>query len=77
MVATARSFRPLTEAERASIQATRLRVVTARPGEGLAELGRRTGNAWDPSSTAVYNGIFVDHRFEGGELVKVVKVEAY
>jgi predicted Zn-dependent protease len=76
-VATARSFRPLTEAERASIQATRLRVVTARPGEGLAELGRRTGNAWDPSSTAVYNGIFVDHRFEGGELVKVVKVEAY
>jgi predicted Zn-dependent protease len=77
MVATARSFRPLTEAERASIQATRLRVVTARPGEGLAELGRRTGNAWDPSSTAVYNGIFVDHRFDGGEPVKIVKVEAY
>jgi len=74
---TARSFRPLTEKERLSIRATRLRVVTARPGEDLLALGDRTGNAWDPSHTAVYNGIFVDHRFEAGELVKIAQSELY
>ena len=74
---TARSFRPLTPAERSSIQSMRLRVVTARPGEGLVALGQRTGNAWDPSRTAVYNGLFANHRFEGGELVKIAQVEAY
>jgi len=74
---TARSFRPLTPAERSSIQSMRLRVVTARAGESLVTLGRRTGNAWDPSRTAVYNGLFADHRFEGGELVKTAQVEAY
>ena len=76
-VNTARSFRPLTPAERSSIQSMRLRVVKARPGESLVALGRRTGNAWDPSRTAVYNGLFVNHRFEGGELVKIAHVEAY
>jgi predicted Zn-dependent protease len=73
----ARSFRPLTPAERSSIQSMRLSVVTARPGEGLVALGQRTGNAWDPSRTAVYNGLFANHRFEGGELVKIAHVEAY
>ena len=76
-VNTARSFRPLTPAERSSIQSMRLRVVKARPGEGLVALGQRTGNDWDPSRTAVYNGIFANHRFEGGELVKIAHVEAY
>ena len=55
----------------------RLRVVTARPGEDLVALGRRTGNAWDPSRTAVYNGLFTSKRFEGGELVKIALVEPY
>jgi predicted Zn-dependent protease len=74
---TARSFRPLTEEERNSVQATRLRLARARPGEDLVALGRRTGNAWDPASTAVYNGIFANHRFEGGEWVKIAQVEPY
>jgi hypothetical protein len=52
-------------------------VVTARPGEDLLALGDRTGNAWDPGHTAVYNGIFVDHRFEAGELVKIAQSELY
>ncbi len=76
-LATARSFRPLTEAERASIRSQRLRVVEARRGENLETLTRRTGNAWDVSRTAVYNGIFSNHRFEGGELVKVSQIEPY
>lgn len=77
LLAVARSFRPLDPQQRASVSGERLRVVEARPGEDVAALCRRTGNAWDPSTTAVYNGVFVDHRFEGGELVKTVRVEPY
>jgi predicted Zn-dependent protease len=73
----ARSFRPLTEAQRNSIEATRLSLVEARRGEDLAALGGRTGNAWEPSRTAVLNGIFANHRFKGGELVKIARVEPY
>jgi predicted Zn-dependent protease len=76
-LATARSFRPLTPAERASIQSQRLRVVEARSGESLEALTRRTRNAWDVSRTAVYNGIFSNHRFKGGELVKISHIEPY
>ena len=74
---TVRSFRPLSEEERNSIQATRLRLARARPGEDLVALSRRAGNAWDPSNTAIHNGIFANHRFEGGELVKIAQVEPY
>ena len=74
---TARSFRPLTAEERSSIETTRLSIVTAHAGEDLAELCRRTGNAWDASRTAVLNGIFANHRFDGGEFVKIARVEPY
>jgi predicted Zn-dependent protease len=77
LLATARSFRPLTEEERASIQVTRLRVETARSGEGFAELGQRAGNVWSVADTAVMNGLFADHRFGGGETVKVARTEPY
>jgi predicted Zn-dependent protease len=74
---TARSFRPLTEEQRKSIEVTRLSLVEARAGEDLVALGQRTGNSWEPSRTAVLNGIFTNHRFEGGELVKIARVEPY
>ncbi len=74
---TARSFRPLTDEERRSIRAARLRLVQAMPGEALSDLGKRAGSAWNPTRAAVYNGIFSNHRFEGGELVKIASVEAY
>ena len=77
MLNTARSFRPLTDEERSRIEATRLRLVTALRGEDLEALARRAGNDWDPTRTAVYNGIFTTHRFSGGELVKVARVEPY
>ena len=55
-LATARSFRPLTEKERRSLSATRLRVVKARSDEGLQGLGSRTGTSGrrstPPPSTA-------------------------
>ena len=74
---TARSFRPLTQQERDSIQSSRLRLATARRGEDLVAISGRSDNAWNPSNTAVYNGIFSNHRFEGGELVKIAHVEPY
>jgi predicted Zn-dependent protease len=76
-LSTARSFRPLSLREKRSIKTLRLRSVEARRGENVIELTRRTGNAWSPATTAVNNGIFVDHRFEGGERVKIATVELF
>jgi predicted Zn-dependent protease len=76
-LATARSFRPLTEKERRSLSATRLRVVKSRSDEGLQSLGSRTGNVWSPQFTAAYNGVFVSHLFPPGSLVKVANNEPY
>jgi hypothetical protein len=56
---------------------TRLRVETARAGETLATFSQRTGNVWSVNDLAVYNGVFADHRFEGGELVKFSRSETY
>jgi len=76
-VNTARSFRPLRPEQRRAIHQLRLRLARARPGEGLLALARRTHNAWDPARTALNNGIFVSHRFQGGERVKIAVREPY
>ncbi len=77
MLNTARSFRPLTVKQRASLRAERLRLAKARAGEDVAALCRRTDNAWGAGRTAVSNAVFVNHRFEGGEMVKIARVERY
>jgi predicted Zn-dependent protease len=77
MLSTARSFRPLTEDERRGIQVDRLRIATARAGEDLSALSKRTSNVWSVNDTAVYNAVFADHRFEGGESVKIAVRERY
>ena len=77
VLVTMRSFRPLSEEDRQSIKAMRLRVATAQPGEDLAALGRRTNSAWDPTTAAIFNGLQADQRFRGGELVKTAAVERY
>jgi predicted Zn-dependent protease len=73
----ARSFRAITPEERDAIQVERLRVVPALPGEDLAALGRRTGNAWDPARTAVLNGLLPGATIPPGRLVKIVVSEPY
>jgi len=73
----ARSFRPLDQAERASVRATRMRVVAARERETLSDLSARSGNAWDINQTAVANAFFVDSVLEPGQLVKVAIEEPY
>lgn len=76
-LSAARSFRPLTSEEKSGMKLARMRIVTARRGETLSALGERSGNAWNVPTTAVNNAIFFDHRFEGGELVKVAIVEPW
>jgi predicted Zn-dependent protease len=67
----ARSFRRLSESERASIRDLRLRIVSARSGEQLATLSRRTGNAWTVEETAVANGLPPGGRLSKGQPVKI------
>lgn len=76
-LATARSFAPLDDAAGSSLSWLRLDLATAQAGEDVAALGRRTGNAWDPMTTAVYNGVQADHRFTGGEQVKITRSTPY
>ncbi|UCE84953.1 MAG: M48 family metalloprotease, partial [Deltaproteobacteria bacterium] len=76
-VSVARSFRPMTPELLAQVRETRLRLAEARAGETLAELSKRTGNVWSLPLTAVLNDRRSDHRFAGGELVKVGRSEPY
>ncbi|NIM02465.1 MAG: hypothetical protein GTN89_16920, partial [Acidobacteria bacterium] len=57
---TTRSFRPLSEHQRSEIRVTRIHLVTARAGEDLESIGRRSGNTWNISTTALYNGVFTN-----------------
>lgn len=75
ILSTSRSFGPLGPERRDALRVARLRIVTAQPGETFAALSERTGNAWDPRITAIHNGWLPNHRFAGGELVKVTEQE--
>jgi predicted Zn-dependent protease len=65
------SFRAISAEERASAKPLRLRVASARAGETLADLDRRSGNRWKVPETAVANGIAEDARLQAGQLVKI------
>jgi predicted Zn-dependent protease len=74
---TARSFRPLTQEERDAIKVQRVRIVEAKKDETLGALGKRTGNTWDTTRTAVLNGVTTNVRFDDGEAVKIIHNEPY
>jgi predicted Zn-dependent protease len=67
----ASSLRPLSSADRRGIYGMQLRVVEARSGEMLSELGRRTNNRWSVDETALANALARDARLEGGRLIKI------
>lgn len=71
------SFRRLSPENRRLIRAQRLRVVSALPGESLAELGQRTHDSGSPVNRALFNALFSNHVFKGSELVKTARSEAY
>lgn len=73
----ARSFRPITPRELASIRETRLRVVQAKSGESIGDLSRRTQNEWNLQETAVMNGIFANAQLSSGQLLKVAISQPY
>ncbi len=74
---TALSFRPLSAKEKGSIRETRLRVATARSGETLQQLSKRTGNVWSPKITAVVNGLDKGQTLKKGQLVKIAISQPY
>jgi predicted Zn-dependent protease len=74
---TARSFRPLTAQERASIRERRLRLATARPGETLGELSKRSGSEANLTLLAVANDVTSTGPLPAGRLLKIVRSEPY
>ncbi len=74
---SARSFGPLSDKSRSQIRTKRLHVVLVRPGEDVVRLGERTANEWTPTETALMNGLLGNEVFEGGELMKILRSEAY
>jgi predicted Zn-dependent protease len=74
---TARSFRRLTAAERAAIRVVRLRIVTARAGESLPALVRRTRSVWSPETVAVANAFDPAAPLAAGTRVKIARAESW
>ena len=74
---TVRSFRPLAAEANAEFDVMRLRIVSANHDETIPALMERTGSGLRPGGIAVINGLFFDHRFNGGERVKIAAVERY
>lgn len=74
---TAASFARLTSAQRAAIKERILEVATARRGETLEALGKRTGNAWTAKETAVANGLAEGVRLESGQPIKIAVERRY
>ena len=75
--ATALSFRSMNVKEKDSIKENRLRIVTARSGETLATLSKRTGNVLDLKMTAVINGIDAEKALKTGQLIKIAVQQSY
>jgi predicted Zn-dependent protease len=73
----ARSFRPLTEDERESIEVMRLSIVRSGTGEDLAALSQRTGNALAIGNTGILNDVHFGDQLEDGRLVKIGVMERY
>jgi predicted Zn-dependent protease len=74
---TALSLRPLIKGDWDSIYALRVRVVEAKEGEMLGELGKRTGNRWAVEYTALVNDLAVNKQLKAGQLVKIARQEQY
>jgi hypothetical protein len=73
----ARSFRSLTDEERAGLRVERLRIAVASAGEDVATVSRRAGGVWDGDRTAILNGMLPGTRLAEGQLVKIVVSEPY
>ena len=75
--AVAQSFRPLAPEDRRRVREARLRLVTARSGEGLEDLLARSGSRWRAEEAAVANGLSPDAALERDQLLKIAVEERY
>ena len=73
----AKSFRPMTEAERNQIIERRLRIAKARKGETLRTLLERTNAAVSPAQAAVMNDMEMDTPLRSGQLVKIIEEQVF
>ncbi len=71
------SFRPISAAESAGIEESRLRVRDGRPGETLEQFVSRTGGSWKAEKVAVANALEETARLQQGQLVKVAVPQAF
>ncbi|MDJ0928545.1 MAG: M48 family metalloprotease [Gammaproteobacteria bacterium] len=71
------SLRNMTQEERESIMAYRVRIATAEAGESIADLSGRTGNLWNEPLTEATNGRTSGAALEDGELIKILRAERY
>jgi predicted Zn-dependent protease len=74
--AVARSFRPLTPADRAKIMEKRLRIIRSERGETVEAFLGRTGGAWSVDKVTVANALWPGKPL-GDRLVKVAMEEPY
>jgi predicted Zn-dependent protease len=74
---TAESLRPLTSAERSSIQVRKMRMVKPNKNETLAELSKRTNNVASTLITALINGIEENSKLDDMQAVKIIVKEKY
>jgi predicted Zn-dependent protease len=77
LAGVARSFRPLTAADRAEISDARLRVVEARPDETLDALLARVGSPWSAEQALLANGMASARDLHAGDLLKLPVPEPY
>jgi predicted Zn-dependent protease len=76
-VSATRELRELTPADRRRIEAARLRVLEARPGEGLDALAKRADSPWSPAQIAVANDLDAGAPLPGGARLKLAVREAW
>jgi len=76
-LATTRSFRAVSDEDRAALRETRLAIVRAEPGEDLTALTSRTSNVWGSYATAIFNALPPSQQFAGGETVKIAREVPY
>ena len=71
------SLRKITKKERSSIKPTILRIVSAKEGETIEELSKRTGNVLDLEYLYISNVLKPKAKLKQGQLIKIGKAELY
>ena len=73
----AKSLRPLTDEEKASIKQNYIKIVVAKKGESFEELSKRNDSKIKSDLVAIINAHQKDDKLKDGELVKIVSEREY